>query len=71
MKKNLTWIVIFVVLIFGLTIFTGCAEKKSVVTNNAAQEQVVGRKPDRPSPIGIPAFDFFQAKAGGDILIYD
>jgi peptidoglycan-associated lipoprotein len=41
MKKNLTCIGIFVVLIFGLTIFTGCAEKKSVVTNNAAQEQVV------------------------------
>ena len=41
MKKNLTFIGIFVVLIFGLTIFTGCAEKKSVVTNNAAQEQVV------------------------------
>ena len=27
MKKNLTFIGIFVVLIFGLTIFTGCAEK--------------------------------------------
>ena len=41
MKKNLTFIGIFVVLIFGLTIFTGCAEKKSVVTNSAAQEQEV------------------------------
>ena len=41
MKKNLTFIGIFVVLIFGLTIFTGCAEKKSVVTNSAAQEQKV------------------------------
>jgi len=39
MKKNLTFIGIFVVLIFGLTIFSGCAEKKSVVTSNAAQEQ--------------------------------
>jgi peptidoglycan-associated lipoprotein len=39
MKKNLTFVGIFVVLIFGLTIFTGCAEKKSVVTNSAAQEQ--------------------------------
>ena len=39
MKKNLTFIGIFVVLIFCLTIFTGCAEKKSVVTSNAAQEQ--------------------------------
>ena len=41
MKKDLTYIGIFVVLIFGLTIFTGCAEKKSVVTNSAAQEQEV------------------------------
>ena len=41
MKKNLTFIGIFVVLIFGLTIFSGCAEKKSVVTNSAAQEQEV------------------------------
>ena len=41
MKKNLTFIGIFVVLIFGLTIFTGCAEKKSVVTNSVAQEKEV------------------------------
>ena len=41
MKKNLTFVGIFVVLIFGLTIFTGCAEKKSVVTNSATQEQEV------------------------------
>ena len=41
MKKNLTYIGIFVVLIFGLTIFTGCAEKKSIVTNSATQEQEV------------------------------
>ena len=41
MKKNLTFVGIFVVLIFGLTIFTGCAEKKSVVTNSAAQDQEV------------------------------
>lgn len=50
MKKNLTLIGIFVVLIFGLIIFTGCAEKKSVVTNSAAQEQEVA-----PSPIPPPA----------------
>ena len=41
MKKNLTFIGIFVVLIFGLTIFIGCAEKKSVVTNSVAQEKEV------------------------------
>ena len=41
MKKNLTFIGIFVVLILGLTIFIGCAEKKSVVTNSVAQEKEV------------------------------
>ena len=34
MKRNLTWMGIFVLLTFGLTFFTGCAEKKSVVTND-------------------------------------
>ena len=41
MKKNLTYIGIFIVLIFGLTILNGCAEKKSVVTNSVAQEKEV------------------------------
>jgi peptidoglycan-associated lipoprotein len=40
MKNNLTLTGIFVVIIFSLIIFTGCAEKKSVVTNSNAQEQV-------------------------------
>ena len=40
MKNNLTLTGIFVVIIFSLIIFTGCAEKKSVVTNSDAQEQV-------------------------------
>ena len=39
MKKNMTWMGILVLLIFGLTIFTGCAEKKSVVTKDTPQEQ--------------------------------
>jgi peptidoglycan-associated lipoprotein len=39
MKKNLTWLGIFIVLVFGLTIFTGCAEKKAVVKDGAAQDQ--------------------------------
>jgi peptidoglycan-associated lipoprotein len=38
MKKNLTLMGIFVLVIFGLTIFTGCAEKKSVVTKDSTQE---------------------------------
>ena len=41
MKKNLILIGIFAVLVFGLTIFTGCAEKKTVVTDGSAQEQKV------------------------------
>ena len=48
MKKSLTLIGIFVALIFGLTIFTGCAEKKSVITSGSAQEQQV-------APTQIPA----------------
>jgi peptidoglycan-associated lipoprotein len=41
MKKNLSLIGIFAVLVFGLAIFTGCAEKKTVVTAGSAQEQKV------------------------------
>jgi peptidoglycan-associated lipoprotein len=37
MKKNLTWMGIFVLLTFGLTIFIGCAEKKSLVTKDSTQ----------------------------------
>jgi peptidoglycan-associated lipoprotein len=51
MKKILTLIGIFVVLMFGLTIFTGCAEKKSVVTSGSAQEQQVA---PAPTPAQIP-----------------
>ncbi len=39
MKKNITLIGIFIVVLFGLTIFTGCAEKKAVVAEGTAQEQ--------------------------------
>ena len=41
MKKNLTWIVIFVVLVFGLSMFAGCAEKKAVVKEGASQDQQI------------------------------
>ena len=37
MKKNLTWMGILVMFIFGLTLFTGCAEKKAVVESDATQ----------------------------------
>jgi peptidoglycan-associated lipoprotein len=39
MKKNLTWMAIFVLFTFGMTIFTGCAEKKSVVKSDTTQVQ--------------------------------
>jgi len=38
MKRNLVWIGIFITLIFSLTIFTGCAEKKAVVKEGTGQE---------------------------------
>lgn len=41
MKRNLILIGIFAVLVFGLAIFTGCAEKKTVVTDGSTQEQKV------------------------------
>jgi len=43
MKKNITLMGIFIVVVFGLTLFSGCAEKKAVVTDGeqsaATQEQ--------------------------------
>jgi peptidoglycan-associated lipoprotein len=45
MKKNLTWMVIFVLFTFGMTIFTGCAEKKSVVKSDTTQVQETAPTP--------------------------
>ena len=39
MKKNITLVGMFIVVVFALTIFTGCAENKEVVTEGTAQEQ--------------------------------
>ncbi len=39
MKKNTILVGMFIVVAFALTIFTGCAEKKAVVTEGTAQEQ--------------------------------
>jgi peptidoglycan-associated lipoprotein len=41
MKKNLTLIGLLMVFAFSLTIFSGCAEKKAVVKDEAIQEQKV------------------------------
>jgi peptidoglycan-associated lipoprotein len=45
MKKNVAWIGIFIVLVFCMTMFTGCAEKKAVVKSGEAQEQQVAAAP--------------------------
>ena len=39
MRKNLTLIGFVVLIAFGMTIFAGCAEKKTVVKDEALQEQ--------------------------------
>jgi peptidoglycan-associated lipoprotein len=41
MKKNLTWIGFIIMLAFSLSMFTGCAAKKAVVKEGAAQDQQV------------------------------
>lgn len=49
MKKNLTWMVILVLFTFGMTIFTGCAEKKSVVKSETPQVQETAPAPIQQS----------------------
>lgn len=39
MKRNITWIGIFIVFVFGLTIFSGCSETKTTVKEGSSQEQ--------------------------------
>jgi peptidoglycan-associated lipoprotein len=39
MKKNITLVGMFIVAVFTLIIFSGCAEQKAVVTEGTAQEQ--------------------------------
>ena len=39
MKKNITLVGMFIVVVFALIIFTGCAENKAVVTEGTAQEE--------------------------------
>lgn len=47
MKKHLTWIGLLMVLAFSLALFSGCAEKKAVVKDEAAtQEQKVAAAQD-------------------------
>jgi peptidoglycan-associated lipoprotein len=46
MKKNLFWMGILIVLVFGMTTFTGCAGKKATVKEGAAQEQAAVTAPE-------------------------
>lgn len=39
MKKNLTWIGLFIILAFSLSMFVGCAEKKAVVKEGVTSDQ--------------------------------
>jgi peptidoglycan-associated lipoprotein len=49
MKHYISFKGIFVVLILSLLIFTGCAEKKSVVTSDAVQKQEISPAPTTKS----------------------
>ncbi|KAF0158716.1 MAG: peptidoglycan-associated lipoprotein [Syntrophaceae bacterium] len=51
MKKHLTLIGLLMVFVFGLTIFSGCAEKKAVVKDEAIQEQKVA--PTQTAPVAV------------------
>ncbi len=42
MKKKITLMGILFAAVFGLMLFSGCAEKKAVVTDSTAQQQVAG-----------------------------
>jgi peptidoglycan-associated lipoprotein len=50
MKKNLTWMGILVLLTFGLTFFTGCAEKKSVIAKDTAQATAPAQTAETSKP---------------------
>src|SRR5665647_1166493 len=51
MKKHLTLIGLLMVFAFSLTIFSGCAEKKAVVKDEAVQEQKVA--PTQTAPVAV------------------
>lgn len=53
MKKHLTLIGLLMVFVFGLTIFSGCAEKKAVVKDEAIQEQKVAPTQTTPTPAPV------------------
>ena len=50
MKKNIILLGIFIVVVFALTIFTGCAEKKAVVSEGTAQEEAAPAQSAKVEP---------------------
>ena len=62
MKKHLTVIGLFLILAFSLTIFSGCAEKKAVVKDEALQEQKVAAAQEG-APAAVTADDEAARKA--------
>jgi len=53
MRKNLTLIGFFVLIVFGMTIFTGCAEKQTVVKDEAIQEQTIPAAQPANEPVVV------------------
>ncbi len=51
MKKHLTLIGLLMVFVFSLALFSGCAEKKAVVKDEAIQEQKVA--PTQTAPVAV------------------
>ena len=62
MKKHLTVIGLFLIFAFSLTIFSGCAEKKAVVKDEALQEQKVAAAQEG-APAAVTADDEAARKA--------
>ena len=62
MKKHLTVIGLFLILAFSLTIFSGCAEKKAVVKDEAIQEQKEAAAQEA-APAAVTADDEAARKA--------
>ena len=53
MKKHLTLIGLLMIFAFSLTIFSGCAEKKAVVKDEAIQEQKIAPTQTAPAPVAV------------------
>jgi peptidoglycan-associated lipoprotein len=59
MKKNISLMGIFIVVVFGLALFSGCAENKSVVSEGTVQEQKAQANQEQTAKAGatVPVED--------------